>query len=291
MLKRLAIADGARPAPSPHAPSGREMQRYQLAVMIAAVPATAAAVYYLGPRVLYAGACALAAAAAVEVLFAVVRRKAPSGGSLPFAAMLALVLPPTAPLWMAAAGAAFGALFGKEVFGGSGHYIFNPVLVAKAFLFFSFPQSLGGPYFGSMLGFSPPQAWVVCSAVTGAAALAMILARPGNVQILVGLMLPAAALAWGMEFAGRLSGASAVGLIAGNGFLFGACFLACDPATCPRGHLGKWLYGALIGLTAMLMQSLSDYKEGMLTALLLGNLFAPLLDTLTLRGETRRPAE
>jgi Na+-transporting NADH:ubiquinone oxidoreductase subunit B len=55
-----------------------------------------------------------------------------------------LTLPPTLPLWQAAVAISFGVVIGKEVFGGTGMNIFNPALVARAFLFFSYPGDISG---------------------------------------------------------------------------------------------------------------------------------------------------
>ncbi|MHC4983131.1 MAG: RnfABCDGE type electron transport complex subunit D [Planctomycetota bacterium] len=280
-LKSVAIGDPARAAAAPNMPSGRELLRYQFAALLAAVPSVALATYYFGPRVLLMIAVAFAAAAAVDVLFAVVRKRPAGAPALSLAVLLALILPPEIPLWMAAAGAAFGAFFGEQVFGGNGHHIFNPVLLGKGFLLFSFPQVVSGSYFGSMLGHPSPEAWIICSAAVGLGAIAMILARPGNAQILAGLFIPAAALAWSLQLTRGLEGLAAVRLLAGNGFLFGACFLACDPAGSPRRHLGRWMYGALVGSAAIVMQSFSDYGEAMMTAILVGNLCTPTIDIIT----------
>src|SRR5699024_5181083 len=53
-----------------------------------------------------------------------------------------LTLPASTPLWIAAVGIVFGVVFGKEVFGGFGRNIFNPALVARAFVYVSFPEPL-----------------------------------------------------------------------------------------------------------------------------------------------------
>ena len=68
--------------------------------------------------------------------------------------------------------------------------------------------------------------------------------------------------------------------LVGNGFLLGACLLACDPATSPRGNWGKVLYGIMIGAFAVLFRSFSNYHEGILCAILIGNLFSPTIDTV-----------
>ena len=58
--------------------------------------------------------------------------------------LIPLCLPPTIPLWMVAVATAFGVVIGKEIFGGTGYNVFNPALLARAFLFFSYPVYMSG---------------------------------------------------------------------------------------------------------------------------------------------------
>ncbi len=289
-LKRLAIADGRRPAAGPYLPSGRDMQRYLIAALLAAVPCLGVATYYFGPRIAAMTAVAFLAAAAVEIAFGLVRKKTIGGGALVFAVLLVLILPPDIPLWMVAAGAAFGAFFGKEIFGGTGHHVFCPVLVAKGFLMFSYPQVVKGWYFGSMIDFNAGNAWVICGVVMLLGAIAMIVIRPANGLILAGIFLAASSLGWGLNAAGRLGFDTPIQMLAVDGFLFGACFLACDPACCPHARSGKLIYGLLIGSVAILMRCFSTYSEAMMSAILVGNLFAPIIDAVILPDINRRPA-
>ena len=287
-LKRLAIADGIRPAPAPYLPSGRDVRRYLLASLLAALPSLALAVYYFGPRILAMVAAAFSAMAAVEIAFGLIRRKTIGGGALVFAVLLVLILPPQIPLWMVAVGAAFGAFFGKEIFGGTGHHIFCPVLVAKGFLMFSYPQIVKGSYFASMLDFNPPDAWLICSAVILLGAAAMIIAKPANWLVLAGIFVAGSSLGLNLDIVGRLPFDTPLQMMAVDGFLYGACFLACDPACSPNTKTGKWLYGLLIGSVAVMMRCFSNYTEGMMSAVLIGNLFAPTIDALSRLNNSKR---
>jgi Na+-transporting NADH:ubiquinone oxidoreductase subunit NqrB len=294
--EHLAIGRGDWDAPAPGLPGGREMRRYLLFALLAAVPCIIVAVYYFGPWVLAMVVTATLAAAAVEIAFGLIRKKPIGGGSLVFAVLLVLILPPLTPkrkapeaaaegaasqptsaesapasqpaatqaaqesieleripLWLVAAGAAFGVFFGKEVFGGTGHHVFSPVLVGKGFLTFSYPTIVKGTYFGSMLAFGDPNAWGVCSGVIllgavamiastlgngrdrngdpgqpGTSRLAAILFGPGNWQTLAAILLAGGGLAWGMQAMGKLPKefASPLHLMAADAFLFGTCFLA-----------------------------------------------------------------
>jgi Na+-transporting NADH:ubiquinone oxidoreductase subunit B len=79
-----------------------------------------------------------------EMVVAVLRKHEISEGFLVTGLLYPLILPPTIPYWMAAVGIAFGVIFGKELFGGTGMNILNPALTARAFLFFTFPGKMTG---------------------------------------------------------------------------------------------------------------------------------------------------
>jgi Na+-translocating ferredoxin:NAD+ oxidoreductase RnfD subunit len=230
-------------------------------------------------------AVAFAANVLVDFAFAAVRRKAPSGGALAYAFLLVLILPPALPLWMVALGAGFGTLFGKEVFGGVCGYIFHPVLVSKGFLLYSYPQDVQGTYFGSMTACAGlPQAWLICTGAIAGCALVFAVARPENLRILAAILLGAIGVALPLAATGHLPYATSLELLAADGLLFGAVFLSADPAGSPRDNEGKWLFGLLVGSTAVLMRCFSTYSEAMLSALLVGNLFTPLIDSLAIAG-------
>jgi len=76
-------------------------------------------------------------------------------------------------------------------------------------------------------------------------------------------------------------------LMAG-GLMFGTVFMATDPVTCPFSRLGKWIYGLLIGVVAVLIRHLTGYVEGVMFAILLGNIFAPILDEIAVAIHLRR---
>jgi len=79
-----------------------------------------------------------------EIIFAVVRKHEINEGFLVTGMLIPLVMPPTIPLWMVALATTFGVVIGKEIFGGTGYNIFNPALVARAFIFFAYPGAISG---------------------------------------------------------------------------------------------------------------------------------------------------
>ena len=74
-----------------------------------------------------------------------------------------------------------------------------------------------------------------------------------------------------------------------GGFAFGAVFMATDPVTATRTEKGKWIYGFLIGVFAILIRVFNPaYPEGMMLAILLMNTFAPLIDHFVVQGNIKR---
>lgn len=79
-----------------------------------------------------------------EILFSIVRKHEVSEGFLVTCALIPLTMPPSIPLWQLSIATTFGIVIGKEIFGGVGMNIFNPALVARAFIFFSYPSKISG---------------------------------------------------------------------------------------------------------------------------------------------------
>jgi len=74
-----------------------------------------------------------------------------------------------------------------------------------------------------------------------------------------------------------------------GGFAFGAVFMATDPVTASQTEKGKWIYGFLIGFLAILIRVLNpDYPEGVMLAILLMNIFAPLIDHYVVAANIRK---
>jgi Na+-transporting NADH:ubiquinone oxidoreductase subunit B len=74
-----------------------------------------------------------------------------------------------------------------------------------------------------------------------------------------------------------------------GGFAFGAVFMATDPVTSARTETGKYIYGLLIGAMAIIIRVLNPgYAEGMMLAILLMNIFAPLIDYYVVEANIKR---
>ncbi len=74
-----------------------------------------------------------------------------------------------------------------------------------------------------------------------------------------------------------------------GGFMFGTVFMTTDPVSAAATNTGKWLYGLLIGVMVILIRSVNPaYPEGMMLAILFGNVFAPLFDYYVVQANIKR---
>lgn len=80
----------------------------------------------------------------IEFLFAEIRHEEVNEGFLVSGLLIPMIMPVDCPLWIVAVATAFAVIVGKEMFGGTGMNIFNPALLARAFIFFSYPTSISG---------------------------------------------------------------------------------------------------------------------------------------------------
>ncbi len=221
--------------------------------------------------------------------------------------LLALVLPPALPLWMAFLGGVFAIGLGKDIFGGLGHNIFNPALLARAFLMAAFPVAL--------TTWSAP---IVLDTMTTATPLGLAkfehVITPymsllvGNVGGCIGetssiaLLLGGAYLFYKKIIDYRIPVAYAITIamfaaitwsiapdkymgplfhLLAGGFLIGALFMATDPVTTPTTAKGRWIFGVGCGLVTMTIRLWGGLPEGVMYSILLMNACTPIINRLT----------
>jgi Na+-transporting NADH:ubiquinone oxidoreductase subunit B len=263
----------------------------------------------------------------IEFFTAQVRGHEINEGFLVSGMLIPLIVPVDTPLWMLAIATAFAVIIGKEVFGGTGMNILNPALTARAFLFFSYPAWMSGDKVwveGVMNSTNMVDTFSGATPLAVAAAhdtsnlpsvMEMFIGTiPGSVgetstlAILIGaaILLFTGIGNWKIMLSVVLGGLGMgylMNLIAVNpfmeipayyhlimgGFAFGAVFMATDPVTATQTEKGKWIYGFLIGVLAVLIRVLNPaYPEGMMLAILLMNVFAPLIDHYIVEGSVKR---
>ena len=259
-----------------------------------------------------------------ESVFSLVRGHEINEGFLVTGMLFPLTLPPTIPLWQVAVGISFGVVIGKEIFGGTGRNFLNPALTARAFLYFAYPAQISGDRVwvavdgyscATPLGLVPAEGMqALTSAVTSKQAFLGILpGSMGETSVLACLIGAAVLIATGigswrimlsmtlstLAMAGILNsiGSSTNPMVAMSpvwhlllgGFAFGCVFMATDPVSAAFTDKGKWAYGALIGVMTILIRVVNPaFPEGVMLAILLGNVFAPVIDYVVVRANIKR---
>ncbi len=264
-----------------------------------------------------------------EVLFAMVRKHEVNEGFFVTSILLALIVPPTLPLWQAALATTFGVVVAKEVFGGVGKNFMNPALAGRAFLFFAYPAQISGDmvwvaadgfsgatalsqwanggeaalkhvatgqpitWMDAFLGNLPGSIGEVSTLALLIGALIIVVARIASWRIIAGVMIGMIATSTLFNVIGSATNPLFAmpwywHLVLG-GFALGMLFMATDPVSAAFTNKGKWWYGALIGVMAVLIRVVNPaYPEGMMLAILFANLFAPLFDYIVVQANIKR---
>ncbi|TDE05561.1 NADH:ubiquinone reductase (Na(+)-transporting) subunit B [Flavobacterium hiemivividum] len=263
-----------------------------------------------------------------EFIFAIIRKHTINEGFLVSGMLIPLIMPIDVPLWMLAIATIFAVIIGKEVFGGTGMNILNPALTARAFLFFAYPTKMSGNEVWINTSTNKGQAVVdAYSGATplgdAAAGFAdkipsimdsFIGVIPGSVGetstiaclIGAGILLYTGIGSWRIMasvFAGGFLMAVIFNIFGLNtlmqisplhhlvlgGFAFGAIFMATDPVSAAQTNTGKYIYGFLIGLLAILFRVFNPaYPEGMMLAILFMNVMAPLIDHYVVEANIKK---
>jgi len=263
-------------------------------------------------------AASAAAAVLSERVFARARHRELLPGVSVTVLLFVLSVPPTLPLWQAALGIAFGVIVGKEVFGGTGRNVFHPALTGLVFLYFAYPSSLrSDAVWTAVEGFRPMDG-VHAAAAGGISALesagatwwrSFVGHQPGALgdTSAIGCLLGAAFLLHRRLVSWRTLLAMVIGLVVAisvlpeaealsfqgvpwywhatlGSFAFGTVFFATDPVSGAGTNAGRWIHGGLVGaLVAVIRVASPVHAEGTVLALLLGSVFAPLIDDIVVR--------
>jgi Na+-transporting NADH:ubiquinone oxidoreductase subunit B len=262
----------------------------------------------------------------IEFAWAQWKKEEIQEGYLVSGIIIPMILPIGCPLWMIAIAVAFAVIFGKEIFGGTGMNIFNVALLTRAFLFFSYPTKMSGDSvwvanesflglgnnlpdgftcatpLGQMAQNVAPSASVMDSFIglipgsigeTSVIAIALggiLLLWTGiaSWKIMCSIFVSGAAMALIFQSLGMTPVEWYEHLIIG-GFCFGAVFMATDPVTAARTETGKWIYGIIIGALAMIIRVMNPgFPEGMMLAILFGNMMAPTIDYFVVQSNINK---
>lgn len=304
---------------SPHFFSQAATKKIMLAVIIALLPATVYGIYLFGAHALFLVLACAASAVLSEWVFRLVTKQALSIGDFSAVVtglLLALVLPPSTPIWMAILGSIMAIVVAKEFFGGLGQNPFNPALIGRAFLLMSFPAAM-------TTWKSPDHVRGIVDATTMATPLnlvkqgaamqdvvksvgatdlggfywqlflgnragslgetSILLVTIGGLFLLglgvIRFVIPLAVLASTALFS-LCFGMDPLFAILSGGVVFGAFFMATDYSSSPMTLKGQILYGVGIGLIIVLIRKLGGFPEGVTYAILVMNMISPFLDKL-----------
>lgn len=264
----------------------------------------------------------------VEFIFAIIRKHTINEGFLVSGMLIPLVMPVDVPLWMVAVSTVFAVIIGKEVFGGTGMNILNPALTARAFLFFAYPTKMSGtevwvntstekgqalvdgysgatPLGDAAAGFADkiPGIWesfigVIPGSIGETSTLACLIGAAillytgiGSWRIMLSVFIGGFFMAQIFNFFGinTLMQISPIHHLVLGGFAFGAVFMATDPVSGAQTNTGKYIYGFLIGLFAIMFRVFNPaYPEGMMLSILFMNVMAPLIDHYVLAANIKR---
>lgn len=263
----------------------------------------------------------------IEAGSCVIKGEDVNEGFLVTGLLIPLTLPPTIPLWQVAVGTAFGVIFAKEVFGGTGMNFLNPALVTRAFLFFAYPAYISGTapwiaadfadvdsftgatwlaqaaetpgalesanWVSAFLGFIPGSMGETSTLACLVGAAILLITKVGSWRTIAGVTLGTFVMASFLNWVGSdTNPMMAVPFhwhIVLGGWAFGTVFMATDPVSSSFTDTGRWIYGFSIGVLCVLIRCVNPaYPEGMMLAILFMNMFAPMIDYFALQANIRR---
>ena len=269
----------------------------------------------------------LVAGGIFEVIFATVRKHEVNEGFLVSSMLYALIVPATTPLWQVALGIIFGVVIGKEVFGGTGKNFLNPALTGRAFLYFAYPAQLSGDsvwvpvdgftgatalavsasegyealaargmdWWSSFYGFVPGSMGETSTLACILGLIFLLATRIANYRMVVGCLAGMIGFSLLLNWIGSDTNPMFAmpwywHLVLG-GYAFGLVFMVTEPVSGAHTNIGRYIYGALIGFMVVMIRVINPaFPEGMMLAILFGNVFAPLIDYFVVQANIKRRA-
>ena len=259
----------------------------------------------------------------IEFAYAIFRGHEVNEGYLVTGLLIPMIMPIDFPLWMLAVSVFFAVIIGKEAFGGTGMNILNPALVARAFALFAYAPFMSGntvwvadsvadgvsgetmlgaiaggtipqtSVFDMFMGYIPGSVGETSVLMILIGAILLLITGIASWRIMVSCLVGAALMgmffnAVGSETNQLLNFPWWQHLLVG-GFAFGLVFMATDPVSAAQTTKGKWIYGFLIGIFAILIRVVNPtLPEGMMMAILLLNVFAPTIDHYVIEANVKR---
>ncbi|MGD1885919.1 MAG: NADH:ubiquinone reductase (Na(+)-transporting) subunit B [Cohaesibacteraceae bacterium] len=270
----------------------------------------------------------LVAGGIFEVVFATIRGHEVIEGFLVSSMLYALIVPATTPLWQVALGIIFGVVIGKEVFGGTGKNFLTPALTGRAFLYFAYPAQLSGDsvwvpvdgftgatalavsaadgfqelaargmsWWDSFFGFIPGSMGETSTLACLIGLVFLLATKIANYRMVVGCMAGMIGFSLLLNWIGSDTNPMFAmpwywHLVLG-GYAFGLVFMVTEPVSGAHTNMGRYIYGALIGVMVVMIRVINPaFPEGMMLAILFGNVFAPLIDYFVVQANIKRRAK
>ena len=271
-------------------------------------------------------AMALVVGGVWEQLFAVYRRRQRESGLLLIAVLMTLLMPPGVSLVHLTVGMSFAIVFGKGIFGGEGKTFVNPAVVGATAMLISFPTALTGhsvwsgvagyggtralalyhnegingfalagidwwnAFIGNLQG---PMGTTSLLAIALGAAL-LLVTRIASWRLIAGQFIGLAIVVTLCNLFGDKQGIATLSLhwhVALGAFAFGAVFLTTDPASAASTNAGRWVQGLIVGaLIATMRIANPAHSDGVILAILMGAVLAPLIDYVVIWFNVRQRA-
>ena len=260
-----------------------------------------------------------------ESVFAVVRQRPVDEGLMSIAWLFALILPPSVPLWQVVFAMTFAMVVAKGIYGGTGRYIVSPPVLGLCILTFSYPDTLFGGAWIPVPGYQELTTIELLVLEGGVRALELVdydwwslflgnQPGPTGVTSALACLLGAAYLvvtgsgSWRI-MTGSLAGMALTVLLLNaigpsddplfatpwwwhaviGGWAFGTVFLATDPMAAATTRAGRWVFGILVGVLTIIVRLTNPaYFEGVVFAILLASIFAPLCDYFVVERNIKR---
>lgn len=293
-------------------------QQMMRTVIISLIPLLVSSIYFFGWRTFILLLVVSIFGIVTEYIFAKKNKRKVSEAVLVTCILYTMTLPPSIPYWIAVVGIIFGVVFGKEVFGGFARNIYNPALVARAFVYVSFPAPLTiewskaalkfpggfttyitegidtisqatpmlifretgnlGSYKDLLIGNVAGSIGETSAILIVLAGIYLIYKKVASWEIMAGCFLGFISLSGILNVIGNPQVPNILFGILSGGFLFGTIFMATDPISSPKTVEGKWIYGIIVGIVTVIIRGYALFAGGMMFAILIGNTFGPIID-------------
>lgn len=288
---------------NPHIRSRVTTSGIMLAVIAALMPAAGYGIYHFGARAALVILVTVASTVLTEFLFGLYKKKLTITdlSAVVTGFLLALNLPVTIPLWIAALGGIFAILVVKMLFGGLGQNFMNPALAARCFLLISFPTAMTNFAYDGYTGATPLAALKAGEQVN---VMDMVIGRTSGtigetsvIALVIGaclllllgvidLRIPGSYIVSFVVFVGIFGGhgfqpAYLAAQLAGGGLMLGAFFMATDYVTRPITVKGQYFFGIFLGVMTGIFRLFGSGAEGVSYAIIIGNLLVPLIERVT----------